>query len=129
LILVGTEARRCPCGTALPYSACCEPLHQATREAVTAEQLMRSRYSAFVLGDVEYLRRSWHSSTRPRRVRVDPAVRWTELEIVSTSAGGPFDAEGFVEFAAHHDGAVLGVLRERSKFVRDEGHWRYLGSA
>jgi SEC-C motif-containing protein len=85
---------------------------------------MRSRFSAFAVGDTGYLRRTWHPSTRPRSLRLDPGQRWTHLEIVSRAGGGLFDTTGTVEFRAHHDG---GVLHETSRFVRDNGEWTYLG--
>jgi uncharacterized protein YchJ len=57
--------RRCPCGTGLPYAECCRPLHDGTGTAASAEQLMRSRYSAFAVGDPAYLLATWHPTTRP----------------------------------------------------------------
>ncbi len=84
---------------------------------------MRSRYTAFVRGDVDYLRSSWHSSTRPADLEPDPGVRWTFLEIVQCSGGGLLDTEGTVEFRAHYRG---GTLHERSRFVREHGRWTYL---
>src|SRR3954454_12676561 len=92
---------RCPCGTALRYADCCEPLHEGSARAGTAEQLMRSRYSAFVVGDADHLLATWHPSTRPRRLRLDPAVRWTGLEVLATAGGGPLTAEGTVEVRPH----------------------------
>jgi SEC-C motif domain protein len=91
--------------------------------APTAEALMRSRYSAFAVGDVAYLLRSWHSSTRPRTVALDPAQRWTGLEIVSSTGGGLLHEVGTVEFRAHYQG---GVVHENSRFRREDGEWRYL---
>ena len=89
---------------------------------------MRSRFSAFALGDEAYLRRTWHPSTRPRRVRVDPAVRWVRLEVSATTAGGMLDDDGSVTFAAHHErGGVPGLLRETSTFARVDGRWLYVG--
>lgn len=88
---------------------------------------MRSRFSAFALGDAAYLRRSWHASTRPRRLELDPTVRWLRLEIVDTVAGGPFDHVGIVEFRAYHRSAAgREVLHERSRFVRKQGQWFYV---
>lgn len=88
---------------------------------------MRSRFSAFALGEEAYLLSSWHPSTRPKRVRLDPAQEWTRLEIVGRTAGGPFDAEGTVEFRAHYRaGGRDGVLHEDSRFVREDGAWHYL---
>ena len=88
---------------------------------------MRSRYTAFAVGDVDHLRRSWHPSTRPVRLDLDPHLRWLRLDILATTGGGPFDTEGVVEFEAiHRDAAGRGVLHERSRFVREERQWYYL---
>jgi len=88
---------------------------------------MRSRYSAYAVLDDEYLRHSWHPSTRPRRIALDPELAWVELEIVAVDGGGPFDQEGTVEFRAHHqrDGRP-GVLHEVSRFTRVDRRWVYL---
>ncbi|WP_209313969.1 YchJ family protein [Blastococcus sp. TF02A-35] len=119
--------RRCPCGSGLPYDGCCGPLHAGERAAATAEQLMRSRYSAFAVGDPSYLLATWHPTTRPRDLELDPGTRWTGLQVVSTAGGGMLAAEGTVEFVARyvHDGAA-GEQRERSRFVREGGAWRYV---
>ena len=123
------SARRCPCDTGLAFEVCCGAIHAGTGQALTAEQLMRSRYSAFAVGDGPYLERSWHSSTRPRRVRVDAADEWVLLEIVDTQAGGPLDNVGMVEFRAHHRrGGQPGVVHERSSFAREDGRWVYVGA-
>jgi SEC-C motif-containing protein len=119
--------RRCPCGTGLPYAECCARLHEGTTTAATAEQLMRSRYSAFAVGDPAYLLATWHSTTRPRRLDLDPDVRWTGLEVLGATGGGLLAAEGTVEFRASHlvDGAH-GAQHENSRFLREDGQWRYL---
>jgi SEC-C motif domain protein len=119
--------RRCPCGTGLPYAECCGRLHDRTATAGTAEQLMRSRYSAFVLGDAGYLLDTWHPSTRPRTLDLDDDVRWTGLEVLTTTGGSLLAAEGTVEFRASyvHDRRP-GAQHENSRFVREDGHWRYL---
>ncbi|SFK42522.1 YchJ family protein [Geodermatophilus ruber] len=119
--------RRCPCGTGLPYAECCGRLHDGTAPAATAEQLMRSRYSAFAVGDAAYLLRTWHPATRPRTLELDPAVRWTGLDVLATSGGGLLAGEGTVEFRAayRHEGRS-GDQHEVSRFVRVDGAWRYL---
>ena len=124
---VPVAPRRCPCGTGLGYLDCCGRLHDGTASAATAEQLMRSRYSAFAVGDPAYLLATWHSTTRPRTLELDPAVRWTGLEVLTTTGGGLLAAEGTVEFRAHHvvDG-VRGTQHENSRFRREDGQWRYL---
>ena len=85
---------------------------------------MRSRYSAFAVGDADYLLATWHPSTRPRKLRLRD--RWLGLEVLATSAGGLLDQQGTVEFRATHDS---GEVHEHSRFVREDGAWRYVGSA
>ena len=119
--------RRCPCGSRLPLPECCGRLHDGTATAATAEQLMRSRYSAFALGDAEYLLATWHPTTRPRTLELDPGVRWTGLDVLRTTRGALLDREGSVEFRAHYVVAGRsGAQHERSRFVREDGAWRYL---
>ena len=121
-------ATACPCGTGLPLDACCGPL-LAGAAAPTAERLMRSRYTAYALGDLAHVRRTWHPSTRPGRL-VEQDVRWTGLEVIATSAGGLLAAEGTVEFrASYDDGRGGGQVHEVSRFVRDAGRWAYLDGA
>ncbi len=87
---------------------------------------MRSRYSAFAVGDPGYLLRTWAPDQRPRVVDLDPQVRWTGLDVLATTGGGPFHTEGTVEFCAHYvRGRELGEQREHSHFVRTGGEWRY----
>ena len=118
---------RCPCGTGVPYDACCGPFHRGTAVAPTAEKLMRSRYSAFALGDAEYLLRTWHASTRPRSVRLDSARQWVGLTIDATDGGGLLHKTGTVEFtASYKDGAFTGSQHEKSRFVREDGQWFYV---
>ena len=83
---------------------------------------MRSRYSAFVLRDVDYLLASWHPSTRPKKLALDPNTHWVGLEVLSES-GSVFDTKGIVEFKATHD---QGTQTERSHFVREGGRWYYV---
>ncbi len=89
---------------------------------------MRSRYCAFALGDETYLRRTWHRSTCPVSIDLDPEVHWTGLAIVSRTGGGLLDRSGTVEFVAGYRSAgVAGEQRENSRFVRENGRWLYLG--
>ena len=83
--------------------------------APTAEALMRSRYSAFAVGNAGYLLRTWHSSGRPRKLSFDPALRWTRLAILETRGGGLLDATGTVQFRAMYvQQGQRGVLAERA---------------
>ena len=88
---------------------------------------MRSRYTAFVVGDAEHLRRTWHPLTRPADVDPDPATVWIGLEVLATEDGGPADLEGAVEFRAHwSEAGARGGLHERSRFARRGGRWVYV---
>jgi SEC-C motif domain protein len=87
---------------------------------------MRSRYTAFVVGDAGYLLDTWHPDTRPPRVQLDPGDRWTGLEVLGRTGGGLFDTHGTVRFRAHH---ADGVVAEDSAFERVDGRWRYVGPA
>ena len=125
---------RCPCLSGDTYGACCGRHHADVRAggagAPTAETLMRSRYSAFAVGDAGYLLATWHPSTRPDVLDLDDDVEWRRLDVVRAVAGGPFDAEGVVEFVAHHrsrtDRAARGTLHETSRFARSGGRWVYV---
>ena len=91
---------------------------------------MRSRFSAFALGDPVYLLATWHPATRPATLELDPAVAWRRLEVVGTTAGGEDDEAGTVAFVAHFWDAgrrERGRQAEDSAFVREGGRWRYVG--
>ena len=88
---------------------------------------MRSRYTAYVRLDRAHLLRSWHSSTRPDPLWLDPALRWTGLEVVATSGGGLLETEGTVAFLARAVGRNgPEQVEEHSRFVREDGRWTYL---
>lgn len=86
---------------------------------------MRSRFSAFAVGDADYLLATWHPSTRPATLDLDPDTRWYRLDILDRTAGGPLDVRGTVEFEAFFRG---GSQRENSYFVREGGRWYYLAA-
>ncbi|MEV4436908.1 YchJ family metal-binding protein [Streptomyces sp. NPDC049585] len=117
----------CPCGRQQTYAQCCGAFHSGSAAAPTAERLMRSRYSAFVALDGAYLLRTWHSTTRPRTLDFDPDIRWTGLEILSTTGGSAFHQDGTVEFRAHYElHGEAGSQHELSRFVRQDGAWVYV---
>lgn len=104
------------------------PLH-AGAPASTAEALMRSRYTAYVLGLEEYLLASWHRSTRPAALnlsREKPAPRWHGLKVLRYQVQDENNA--FVEFVAKYKvgGGAMQRLRELSRFRREGGHWYYV---
>lgn len=120
----------CPCESGKEYDACCGPIISGTRAAATAEDLMRSRYSAFAKREVDYLRKSLH----PRhRHDYDPAAtrkwaetsEWIKLDILKSETGAS-DNEGTVEFVATYrqKGTTL-THHELGNFRRTDGVWYY----
>ncbi len=110
------------------YGTCCAPVLAGTL-AVTAEALMRSRFTAFALEDRRHLEATWHPSTVPARLDLDAGLRWVALAIDETEAGQPGDRRGVVAFRARWldtASGVRGELRERSRFVFQRDRWWYL---
>ncbi len=88
---------------------------------------MCARYAAYVVGDVDFLLRTWDPTTRPDRLAIDDARVWLGLEVLGTDAGTMFDQEGTVTFAATFSaGPTAMQLRERSRFHRVDGRWVYV---
>lgn len=119
----------CPCGSGVTTADCCGPILAGQREAETAPALMRSRYTAHVVGDGAHLARTWHPATRPEGGLTSAGTVWTGLVVHRCEAGGPRDEEGLVEFTARYRsaGSGPGELHETSRFVRRRGRWVYLG--
>ena len=125
-----SENKHCFCGLEKRYSDCCEPYHLNHKPAATAETLMRSRYSAYVLGNESYLLATWHQSTRPASLELDKEsnTKWLGLKIVNTERGMSGDAEGTVEFVARYKiNGKAHRLHEISRFVKEAGSWYYVG--
>ena len=124
--------RACPCDSGETYGACCEPFIDRRAKPPTAEALMRSRYSAFARGEVDYLVATHDPAKRVASLR-EQVAKWaagatfTGLEIHDTERGGPDDTTGIVEFTARftEKGAERN-LRERSRFRRIDGAWFYV---
>lgn len=122
-----TATTPCPCGQGVPYGECCGRLHSGAARAATPEELMRSRYAAFVVRDEAYLLRTWHPDTRPPGVGFDSGMRWAGLTIEATTEGTAFHDTGTVTFLARFtDAGTPGELHERSRFVRLDGAWVYV---
>ena len=118
---------RCPCLSGLTYEDCCGRLHCGAAAAQSAEQLMRSRFSAFAVGDPDYLLATWHPRTRPAELELEADRQWYRLDIIATSGGSPFETTGTVEFEAHYRSpSGASSQHEVSRFVRDAGRWLYV---
>ena len=126
-----TEPLPCPCTELRPYEQCCARWHAGPLrlQAPDAEQLMRSRYSAYVLGLGDYLLETWHPRTRPARIEPDPpGLTWLGLDVRRYT---PIDdTRATVEFVARSKLAGRAMrLHEISRFVRVDGRWLYLDAA
>src|SRR6185295_19112812 len=124
-------AMSCPCGRPAELEACCGPL-LAGAPAPTAEALMRSRYTAYVTGAIDYI---IDSQAADKGVEVDreateqwsKEAEWLGLEIVTTEGGGPKDEIGTVEFVARWKAKGQELKHhERSRFKKVEGRWFYV---
>ncbi len=122
----------CPCGTGLSHSACCEPIISGRTNAVTALDLMRSRYTAFTQANVDYLMRSHSVKTRPIETRKSiekwaRSVIWVGLTLIQTQAGEADDEVGSVEFKALYiENGKPQQIHEKSLFQRESGKWVYV---
>jgi SEC-C motif-containing protein len=122
----------CPCGRVdaarkpLPLDRCCgRYLRRDSVAAPDAESVMRSRYTAFVLRDADYLLATWHPARRPPAVEFDAAAKWLGLDVKDRR--GVDDTHAEVEFVARYRlGGRAHRLHERSRFVREDGRWFYV---
>lgn len=121
----------CYCNSKKDFSECCESIIKGTKQAETAEQLMRSRYSAFVIADINYLMNSHYKTTRPTKERSEilkwtKSVQWLTLEVLNTQGGLASDTEGYVEFkAVFMKNGKIDCIYEDSFFVKENKQWYY----
>jgi SEC-C motif-containing protein len=117
----------CPCGSGRTHADCCGPYLAGAARPPTAEALMRSRYCAYALGRMDYLRETWHPNTRHADFGDSQPVQWLGLQIRATEGGGPDDKTGKVEFVARYKiGGRAYRLHEISDFARVQGRWYYM---
>lgn len=116
----------CPCNPQVPYAKCCKQYHEGIA-APDAQALMRSRYSAYVMGLEEYLLSTWHVDARPAKLKLaeDTDTKWLGLQLKRFVVTAPNQA--IVEFVARYKiGGKAERLHEISQFVRQDGRWYYL---
>lgn len=118
----------CLCGSGIEYQQCCGFFHSGEKIPATAEALMRSRYSAYVLRNAAYLQETWDATKRPEAIDFSrEKIDWFRLEIIDTKKGGIKDNKGVVVFKAFYvqDGEEH-VMNEISRFTKINGRWVYL---
>ncbi len=126
-----TDPDRCPCGNLAPYAKCCKRIHHDPAKALTAEQLMRARYSAFASANLRFLLDTLHPLYRKPGDRSAlkaqfKRVKWLHLSVIAVQNGGERDTDGMVEFVAtYSENQQLCQHHERSLFIRIDGRWYY----
>ncbi|NOQ14798.1 MAG: zinc chelation protein SecC [Methyloprofundus sp.] len=125
---MSTDTANCLCGSSLSYQQCCELLHTGQAHALSAEALMRSRFTAYAMHNAAYLLSSWDDSTRPASIDFSKDTgEWTQLEVISTKKGTAKEHKGIVEFKAYF--TIEGeqrVMNEISRFIKKQDRWFYL---
>lgn len=130
-----SDSELCTCGSGREYGSCCGPILQGAQAAATAEALMRSRYSAYVTGRIEYLATSLHPDYRAdldlaATRRWSEQAQWLKLEVASVVGGGEKAQEGVVEFiATYKEKGVIKPHWERAQFRRRGKVWYYTEGA
>ncbi len=126
--------QECPCGSRKSLANCCAVVHQQHRAAITAEQLMRARYTAFVIGNSDFIIDTYHSSCHAEQERAQILsaidIKWLKLEIIDTELDTSTET-AFVEFKAWYmEGELLQHMHERSRFLQEDTPqgfcWRYI---
>lgn len=118
---------RCPCCSGETFAACCGPFLAKEATPERAEQLMRSRYTAYTREDAPYLTRTWHPTTRRHNLDFDPAIKWIGLKVVRCERGEADDDRGVVEYVARYkQGGRAERLHEIARFRKRDGRWVYL---
>jgi SEC-C motif-containing protein len=113
----------CPCG-GKAYQTCCARFIEGREIPSTAEELMRSRYTAYTRNDDDYLHQTWHASTRPSEKITQEDLKWVSLEVKNHEPGGDAATVEFVARGKHGGRAFR--LHEASRFVREDGRWYYV---
>lgn len=127
-ILSVPTVKHCYCGNKKQYKNCCKPIHDAHKNALTAEQLMRARFSAYATGLTDFIINTYHPSCHAEddRAGIEQAMhnQWTKLVVLRHEPG---ETESFVEYKAYfvEDGQSY-RLEERSRFVKENGLWYYI---
>ena len=127
----GNIMKNCPCGSQKQYEACCGPIHDDHKKALSAENLMRARYSAFVKNKVEFIDKTNVPGTEDFNIedakRWSSESKWDHLEIVNTIDGQKDDTTGVVEFKAFYNDTEdkEHIHHEVADFKKIDDLWYY----
>ncbi len=122
----------CPCQSGKKFANCCQPLLSYKKLATSAEQLMRSRFTAYTHSNWKYVFKTWHQSTRPSLAELrsggeSDTIKWLSLKLIRCEEGLPGDTTGLVQFVATYtDQKGIQQLKESSTFVFEQNKWLYL---
>ncbi len=129
---MNTKEDLCPCGSGKKYSECCEPIIKGTNKASTAEALMRARYTAYVVQDVNFIIHSCEEGDKIAQIDIKATEDWSKnsvwhgLNIIRTEKGTESDDEGIVEFTATYTRkGIRDIHHETAAFKKVEGNWMY----
>lgn len=123
----------CPCGTGAAYAECCQPVIKDTRPAETAEQLMRARYAAYTMTEMDFVFASTHPDHRQdydhegTRTWAENS-EWLGLQIISKTKGSKDDTDGQVEFIAsfkEKEAAAPHAHHENASFIKENSYWYF----
>ncbi len=125
------QSAQCICKSGITYGECCGLYLSGNQHALTAEALVRSRFTAFAFHNEAYILKTWDPKNRPPRVKFpEKGVEWTQLEILDKKKGESKDAKGVVEFKAYYQlNNEDYSVNEISRFRQEQGRWYYLDGA
>ena len=127
-----TTTNNCPCGSGENFASCCEPYLNGSQKPETAEQMMRARYTAHTLADIDFIVATHHPDSA-NEIDKDSTRRWAgesdwlSLGILRTEKGGAEDRKGVIEFVAQYRDRNGNRHRhhEISLFDKINGEWRF----
>ena len=121
---------QCPCNPQRHFASCCEPYLTGQQVPELPEALMRSRYTAYTIANIDYIQQTMRGKAlsgfqATTAARWAKKVTWIALDVMHAVVESP--TKGTVEFEARFiEGNRLKSMHERSEFVREAGRWYYV---
>lgn len=127
-----TETDACPCGSGKSYKDCCGPILSGAAKAQTAEALMRARYTAYVVHNIDFIINTCETGEKIAEIDKKATENWSRnstwhgLQILRTEKGTESDEEGIVEFeATYTQKGIRDIHHEIGGFKKINGEWLY----